>query len=157
MKRVIFLDIDGVLCTMRSHWVYSNASFMRHLDPVAVRMVARLCHQTDSQLVLSSTWRGQFSEAAMSMFLMQTGFQDFPPWHSDWKTPSLNRPRGYEIAEWLKINPVDNYVILDDDSDMLDHQLSHFVKTDTYNGFLWEHYQRALKIFGVDLLHKRRE
>lgn len=38
--------------------------------------------------------------------------------------------RGYEIEEWLNKHPeVENYVILDDDDDMLDSQLNNFVRT----------------------------
>ena len=35
--------------------------------------------------------------------------------------------RGEEIAAYLKDNPCDNYVILDDDRDMLPSQQAHFV------------------------------
>lgn len=37
--------------------------------------------------------------------------------------------RGHEIKNWLEKNPVDNYVILDDDEDMLEEQLNNFVLT----------------------------
>jgi len=40
------------------------------------------------------------------------------------------------------------YVILDDDSDFLKHQKKYFVQTSHENGFLWEHYNRALAILG---------
>jgi hypothetical protein len=37
--------------------------------------------------------------------------------------------RGHEIQMWLDNNKVDNYVILDDDNDMLPSQINNFVRT----------------------------
>jgi hypothetical protein len=43
---------------------------------------------------------------------------------------SDHTPRGVEIQQWLDEHPdVTNYVILDDDSDMLEHQMKNFVVT----------------------------
>lgn len=54
-------------------------------------------------------------------------------------TPSLAHKydttlcRGKEIDEWLSKHPeVTKYVILDDDTDMEEHQLPFFIKTDPY-------------------------
>lgn len=50
-------------------------------------------------------------------------------------TDSKGSCRGEEIKRWLdEHDEVENYIILDDDSDMLNEQLTHFVQTDTYEG-----------------------
>jgi hypothetical protein len=42
--------------------------------------------------------------------------------------------RGHEIELWLKMHPeVSNYVIIDDDNDMLDNQRANFVRTANNN------------------------
>ena len=46
--------------------------------------------------------------------------------------------RGEEIAEWLRNNQVDNYVIFDDDRDMLPGQLPFFVRTNFEDGLNWQ-------------------
>ena len=72
---------------------------------------------------------------------MSSGFKSFfsslraPDFISSYDiTPSLSgdAQRGDEIREWLSKNPVDNFIILDDDSDMLKSQLERFVQT-SYN------------------------
>jgi hypothetical protein len=144
--RVIFLDMDGVLCTQRAHRAYAEQAFMQHLDPVAVRMLARLCKTTEAQLVLSSTWREFHDKSAMTCILMNAGF-GIVPWHQNWCTPKLrNAQRGAEIQSWLEVHKPARYCILDDDSDMLDEQKPFFVQTPSNDGFLWEHYELAESI-----------
>lgn len=41
---------------------------------------------------------------------------------------------------------ITNYVILDDDTDMLDEQKEHFVNTDTYKGINDDDVNKAIKI-----------
>jgi hypothetical protein len=69
------------------------------------------------------------------------------------RTPSHSSgPRGEEIQAWIVKaiqdgKQIDNYVILDDDSDMLPQQKAeHFVHISNLNGMLLEHYRKALKI-----------
>jgi len=48
---------------------------------------------------------------------------------------------------WLQWNPnIKNYVIVDDRTDMMDHQLSHFVKVNPYTGLTDENIEQALNI-----------
>jgi hypothetical protein len=66
-------------------------------------------------------------------------------------TPSVGRYRGHEIDAWLQEHPdVENYVILDDDSDILDHQMSHHVHTNGELGVTLEDIKAAAKILLVD-------
>lgn len=154
--RVLFLDIDGVLCTLRSHFAYGlPGGLERHLDPVAVRMLAKFCEESNCKIVLSSSWRDDLDLEAMSCILMNAGFARVP-WHSSWKTKNFDvktgwgmtqrGKRGDEIKQWLSENGNPDYVILDDNSDFLPEQMPYFVQTDTNNGFLWEHYQKAFDI-----------
>jgi hypothetical protein len=150
--KVIFLDIDGVLCTARSHLAATTRFHMRHLDPVGTRLVGRLCDEFDAKIVLSSTWRKEFDQDAMTVILLQAGLSDVP-WHQCWKTPTLygdENTRGKEIAEWHRNNQgVTDYVILDDDSDMNADQVDHFVQTDSYDGLSYLQWERARSILGA--------
>lgn len=152
MPNVIFLDMDGVLCTQRANAALSSNQFWRHLDPLGTKMVEKLCIEHDAQLVLSSTWRISFDMHAMTVMLCVAGFADVP-WHQNWKTPDMSRmgkTRGEEIAEWMtRHGKPDQYVILDDDPSMLPEQLSNFVQTDVNDGILWTHYEKADQILGT--------
>lgn len=61
---------------------------------------------------------------------------------------SKERHRGLEIQKWLNMQTEPyNYVILDDDSDMLDKQLPYFIQTDwTRWGLSDEDVERAIYI-----------
>ena len=55
--------------------------------------------------------------------------------------------RGDEIREWLSKNPVDNFIILDDDSDMCEFlNTDHFIKTTYKHGLTEELKELAIKI-----------
>lgn len=55
--------------------------------------------------------------------------------------------RGVEIEQWLSEHKdVTNYVILDDDSDMLLSQKKHFIKTHALRGISKRDVKRAINI-----------
>lgn len=145
----IFLDFDGVICTLRAHCAYSDGFMWSHLDPVAVKMIERLANETDSKIVVSSTWRSHWDKGAIERFLLNAGMRTVP-FHQSWRTPNLNafdnNNRGSEIAKFLSDHHLERYVIIDDDSDMLAEQMPFFVKTDPLNGFMWEHFEKAKEI-----------
>ena len=64
-------------------------------------------------------------------------------------TPSLGTgtQRGDEIREWLSKNPTDNFIILDDDSDMCEFlNTEHFIKTTYKHGLTEELKDRAIEV-----------
>lgn len=60
--------------------------------------------------------------------------------------------RGKQIEDWFsKFGMyVDKWAILDDESDMLENQLSNFVQTDFYNGITLENFERLMEIYSGD-------
>jgi hypothetical protein len=152
MKNIIFLDIDGVLNCQLFFEAKRQADRVREAkEPFAfekgnicqgrLEMFNALCRETDSIVVLSSTWRtGKAVEWLRKMFLEMGG--TFQLLDKTGHCPS--RIRGAEIAQWLEKNcktvtGVDyfdfyRYAIIDDDSDMLLTQAPHFFQTDNYSG-----------------------
>lgn len=95
-------------------------------DHVAVGLIRRLCDEADCSIVLSSTWRLQFTSHEVANAL------DLPVMDS---TPVMTGIRGLEINAWLEKHPeVTQYAIVDDNSDMLESQMPHFVQTDIEKG-----------------------
>jgi hypothetical protein len=159
--KVIFLDIDGVLCTTRAHVAYATGLLMRHYDPTCTRILARLCRETSAKIVLSSTWRLTFNLSHMDALLMNAGFEDVP-WHQAWRTPDLSTSRMYgdltdtkrgdEIERWMSQHGrPERYVIIDDDTDMLESQKPYFIQTDTHEGFGFKEYEKARELLGKPL------
>ncbi len=167
MSKVIVLDIDGILCTPRSH--IGNGKFggmMEEFDPMCCGMLKQLLQKAPAKIVISSTWRlgitfnledfknGNTKGQCEKQLRDQLNKHDLMQFlRDDWRTienPSVSidelffRPhRGKEIKEWLdRHTDVDDYFILDDDSDMLSEQQPYFIKVESFNGFSWNDYRK---------------
>jgi hypothetical protein len=149
MKRILFLDVDGVL----NHRAIFQPS--RHGSPLCPDAIGRLrmvVMRSACRVVLSSTWR------EVDHFVAQLeAAGGFPARHEDWRTPRL-RPRlengivtgpsrGDEIDAWLSRHPeVERFAIVDDDADMLPKQEPFFVQTSFDHGLLDDHGERLVRI-----------
>lgn len=170
--KVIFLDIDGVLNSARSFianhprdnvspWKTVDERNIATIDPIAVKMINEIAYRCEAEIVVSSSHRKWFYVSSGNMQLGPV--VDLPSLIDYMRnlgiekdvidaTPVLHgKFRGDEIATWLSNHPeVTKYVILDDDSDMTDEQLEkHFVKTDSYDGFLFANYEKTVSILGL--------
>lgn len=159
MKPIIFLDFDGVFNSVETAIAWGNPD---KLDPRAVGLVQSLTENTDAEVVISSTWRKLMTLQDIQQHLRAHGGNSLAA-RVVATTPSVkgNVVRGIEIAQWLTAwRPVYTpYVIIDDDSDMLDSQLPHFVQVPNYRGFGLPEYVKACDILGHasrDLEHFKR-
>lgn len=158
--KIVFLDIDGVLNSKefyeglpyKKYDSYLDAGYteeqaygMVNLDSVPIAKLNYLISQTGVKIVVSSSWRGDSALQEIFTIMGIPHFIDITPYHKD-------RHRGTEIQMWLDKHPeVENYVILDDDNDMLDSQLEHFVQTDWMKrGLNDENVKQAIKILNND-------
>ena len=143
MRKIIFLDIDGVL---NPKWWDSDKqsdNYGRLFDAKAVANLAKIIEGTDADIVISSSWKN------IGLVELQNMWRDrglpgkivdiTPDYMSDellLKEDSSNMDylyeRGSEIQGWLLLHgdDVGRYVIIDDMDDILPEQLSHFVQTD---------------------------
>ena len=110
MRRVVFLDIDGVLAPIRRWDRYGD------LDPACIQVLNEIVARGDADVVVSSTWRYGKSVAELQEMLAAVGFTgcvlDKTP------TGAPGADRGDEIAAWLAEHAVAGYVIIDDHGDM---------------------------------------
>lgn len=166
--KIIFLDIDGVL---NSQLFYTHRKQYEGLDKKEfhknqidsrnIVYLNQLIAETDAKVVLSSTWRMGNSLEYMQSLLKDKGFTgeliDY--------TPVLRYPgavRGNEIKAWIdenikSINPdiipsdFKEYVIFDDDSDMLLEQRNNYIQVDVYCGLTPNQCYRAKFILCPDM------
>lgn len=156
-------------------------------DPLCIEQLNRIINATDAKVVVSSTWRHGKSPQQLHELLEKVGFKGeviskTPDFHArgntiDGDPIAYNVPRGCEIDWWLdnegkyqRINwspqkqmeyleksLVKNYIILDDDSDMLYNQREHFIKTNSYSGLTKELADKCIEILNkniTDLYYK---
>nr|WP_315471744.1 HAD domain-containing protein [uncultured Rhodoferax sp.] len=147
--KVVFLDIDGVLNSHRTAIAFSGVSWSgadgirAKMDEVAIRLIGGIVRASGAVVILSSSWRNDsnWTSIGPALGLPIAG-----------RTPSGMGPRGQEIADWLAKNPgVEQYAIIDDDSDMLPEQLPFFVHTHYSNGFMFEHAEKLADLLGISI------
>lgn len=142
--KVIFLDIDGVVTSLRCGYY--------NMDIYVVNFLRWVCEKSGSKIVISSTWRHNHGRQFWLNIFGECV-------HEDFKTPYLVKRvngiyqssiRGDEIKEWLdRHSEVVQYLIIDDDADMTKEQLPNLIRTDTYDGMKFsdmEHIMYHLKV-----------
>ena len=158
--KIIFLDIDGVL----NHEAFYKERFEKRyedgaieypyseIDPKSVANLNSLIEDTGAKVVISSTWRNSGLEYCKDVL----EFHGFKGDIID-ITPNLRGSdclRGNEILKWVRTNHklvgdyynFTEYVILDDDSDMLYWQRNNFLHIDRFVGLTMGDVFRAKRI-----------
>ena len=154
MQKIIFLDFDGVITTTASRYA---------LDRYKCDLLQQVIDRTGAKIVVSSSWReGSAEETIAELRNVPTCFKKFvPSWVEESVDVTIRAyryiregvhlgiPRGVEIKQWIDTHlhrdeegkyerkqvGVDfQYVILDDDSDMLLEHADHFIHTNGYLG-----------------------
>lgn len=129
---IFFLDIDGVLNHLL--WAKRFGTFER-LDPECVNVLRIATEHHGARIVISSSWRFNPNWKNIIRKALAEARWDNPPIID--RTPlSSNDSRGKEIGDWLKQNPTQRFIILDDDNDMLPEQLPFFIRTSMREGGL---------------------
>lgn len=109
-RRVIFLDIDGVLAPIRRWDRYGD------LDPACIQVLNEIVASGGADVVVSSTWRHGKTVAELQEMLAAQGFAGCVLDKTLSDLPGGGR--GEEIAAWLADHAVGGYVIIDDHADM---------------------------------------
>lgn len=134
MSNIIFLDIDGVLNHQLFYQNGENGEYDEdNIDKFGIELLNELCQETNSKVVISSSWRkGRTLEYLQKLFKRVGATFEIID-----KTPiSDTRIRGIEVREWTEEHEdeFDNYVIIDDDSDFLIWQQHNLFLVDNYCG-----------------------
>ena len=155
-KKILFLDIDGVLASV--DFLCRTAGRTGFIDKEKVALLNKL-KPYGVEVVISSSWGynedtvKQLTACGLDLPIIG-GTEHF---HSDWLC------RGNEIAKWLALT-FDNYnvftgkassycgkdyeyVILDDNDDMLMCQKDNFIQVDIDTALTEEDINKAIDIF----------
>jgi len=131
--KIIFLDIDGVLNVISQGWDDFGSLFHKHFED-NLRMIIE---KTGAKIVISSTWKSDGLKRMQEMWKHRNlpgKVIDITPDCIEIVNKGICEfydlvDRGHEIQYWIDTHNIDNYVILDDDNDMLDNQRNNFVRT----------------------------
>ena len=150
MKKILFLDIDGVL--NNEEW-FRGCVQRGVYDPLNPELVQKL-NKLDCEVVISSSWgcdNGQtWKKLRRKGFNLKViGYTEHHEMGSDWIV------RGNSIKKWLHDNmglSDYQYAILDDDGDMLLEQKDHFVKIDFFTGLTDQDVENVKGILESDIV-----
>lgn len=159
-KRVIFLDIDGVLnCATSKSYCHDDLCGIVHgIDSDKVKRLAKIVEATGAQIVLSSDWKDGWSKYYTSQKPSHAKYLDNHLYKKGKltikdKTPNTNKGswfRGEEILTYLRTHrDIDNYVIIDDtffDDFAYKEIEKHLVLTDKNVGMSDDDVEDAIKI-----------
>lgn len=153
--KVIFLDVDGVIAIPKTGWCVPSEQwhddFGYPADKGCISRLNKIIEQTGAEIVFSSSWRLQYkSKEGREKLFNHWGVIKAPIDHTILLGNGLSC-RGEEIQRWLDQcdNTIDRYVILDDDSDMLDEQKQYFINTDAIDGLTDSDVERAIEILNL--------
>ena len=159
--KIIFLDIDGVLNSQELAEQLCNKGIKCHgddgvynfLDENIIDDLSKFCEKKEINIVITSSWRHFYFDDTIKDFTKYKYKKLHPliPYIIG-QTPRLYKEkenggseqlcRGDEIQYYIDTFNIKNYVILDDDSDMLDKQKSHFIQIDTKKGLKKEDFEK---------------
>lgn len=132
------------------------------IDFSKTNLIADFCERCGFKIVLSSSWRYSSGlEKTIDSLKRFSGFDVLMPYligqtdHIAYMDRDrLNRykqdphygERGAEIQDYLDTHEdIEDYLIIDDDVDMLSNQMEHFYNTDNWDGFTHRDYINLLK------------
>lgn len=122
-KKVIFLDIDGVLNT----WEFIYRNGCAEIDDILVDIVVNIVKATKAEIVLSSSWRLDENDKRIVFETFKKkniDIADCTPWLSKNRCVERNE----EIRAWIENNSVDKFAIIDDTPDA--NIPGHYFRTD---------------------------
>ena len=164
MSNIIFLDVDGVLNS--KFWDNDHQreiSEGKYVDLAAVKLLGSLVNRTDAKIILHSGWRFWLDESmnplkpAAEFFVnaMASEGISISGVTPDLTTEEIRKAKKFslvkadEILTWLKENPSDNWVVLDD-LDLNNSEIeNHQVKTDPEVGLTDHDVEKAIKILAA--------
>jgi hypothetical protein len=174
------LDIDGVL-NHQEAYQNKECSFdfnnkYQKFAPKSKELLNQLIEKTGAKLVISSTWRSDGIERMQEIFELEGVVGDIVGLTPHYSIPGYgSAPRGLEIESYLKskkfwhinwskdeqrkymdASGIENYIILDDDSDMLYGQRNHFINVlpapRNLSGFNEHYYAQSLETLSSNII-----
>ena len=132
---VIFTDIDGVFnlaVSSKKNWNYSS-----------IEIYNRICEEFDLKPVITSTWRTKHTIKELQRVFEYWGIE---PEIYDYTPILYSEPRGIEIDVWLRENPCDKWVVIDDNVSGITPFVSNVVKCRGWLGLTEDEYFEIKKI-----------
>lgn len=159
--KVIFLDVDGVLNSEDDLMIYREKNVITgcimyaEVEDRPLKLLKEIVYKTSANIVVSSSWRIGCERSGRESIFGKGLYEKLEKRLRDYGmeiydiTPSLGTgtQRGDEIREWLSKHQIENFIILDDDSDMREYvEMENFIHTTYKHGLTEELKDKAIEI-----------
>lgn len=153
--RVVFLDVDGVVCTplsLRLSRILRRPVERQCLDPAALFWLRRLVRRSGARIVLSSSWRealtadDPYCRSILDYLYVCLARNGTPVFDA---APVFDYGgKGGEIAAWLEAHSCERYAVLDDHDCFADapEVRAHWVPIPDSRGLRFREARAALKM-----------
>ena len=150
--KIIFLDVDGVLNIMSPS--YTTSYFrpdgsVKYMDEHLVYRLNYLIEKTDTNIVISSSWRLDMEDLKEQLELSGFKYWDKVIGATDYN----EKHRGEQIIDYLSdYNNISNYVVLEDEIEDVHGDkcmivpIENVVEVDFRNGLTHQDVEKAIKI-----------
>ena len=175
-RKVVFLDIDGMINTTRSFeiepkdrcWAevpipaaYQSRAVRvpRRADRTGIEQINEICRRTGAEIVVASLWCDPSDPSAPGSavtrdWLVRHGIREEyfaePDWHVDYarvrKGSARIKQEAVEI--WLADHPGVTFVIIDDEPALLQALKKRVVRSDEHAGLSAKNYRKAIQMLG---------
>lgn len=158
MRKIIFLDIDGVLNSADYFDQTKHCDGYSEINPEQVKLLKEIIDRTGAEIVLSSTWRDlakRKDEPDHPMYIYLTDTLHEYGLEIIEHTPYIDMNRPKEIKAWIDAQPDKDIRFVSIDDDYPQHKYDEvgigncLVKTSFYEkdgGLRWEHVEKAIEI-----------
>ncbi len=107
--KIIFLDIDGVICTSSCYGRGKNNKWDAYMfDPKAVSLLNFILQETGAEIILSSDWRHTYSLQEMREIFCHNGVIKgpigFTTRSKTYTGDNLEGGRADEILAWIEVH-----------------------------------------------------
>lgn len=156
--KIIFLDIDGVLASLEYIRILSllenpNPDIYGYsFDPRCVKNLKYIFKKIpDVKIIISSSWKSMGEKRFRDMWKYRNLPGEIIGFTPDLFKTTIDSSRGLEIQKWIDESNViiENYIIIDDDDDMLDSQKNNFIKIDGKFGLTVDDSLRIIKLLNL--------
>ena len=158
MRKIIFLDVDGVL--NNENWIKDTKT---DLIPEKIELLKEIVEKTGAKIVLSSSWRVMKTELPLDvgnpmLEYLEKELKKYGLTIYD-KTPVIGYNRPKEIKAWLEKKGIEDVQFVSLDDDFIKEQYEEYgighclIKTlfsDVNGGLRQEHVEKAVEILNLE-------
>lgn len=155
--KIIFLDIDGVLNSIKT-FIERNSKKELELDEEKIILLKEIVDSTDAKIVLISSWRYFLDKNLRPLDNKTSQLLELFNKHGInlYDKTTIKNDREEEIIEWIYINNPENFIIIDDSNYEIlkDHLIKTYFSNNEFLGLCNKHVEESINMLNKKILKR---